>query len=251
MKLRKIILTLVFFATIYSCADYRANQEKQKPVKQYYSSSGFALVYDDKLFIERVVNKKIDNEDISVMHSSLKANTPVQIINPANSKIIKTKIFKKADYPKIFNVVISKKIALILELDLNNPYVEINEIKRNKIFVAKKSNTFDEEKNVATKVPVDEIKINDLTKTEPETEKKMSKITDFILVINDFYYIDTANNLKTELIKKTKMTNISVKKINDKKYRLFVGPFKNFNALKTTYISLNNLGFENLNIYKD
>ena len=29
------------------------------------------------------------------------------------------------------------------------------------------------------------------------------------------------------------------------------GPFKNFNALKTTYISLNKLGFENLNIYRE
>ena len=47
------------------------------------------------------------------------------------------------------------------------------------------------------------------------------------------------------------MNNISVKKINNKKYRLLVGPFKNFNALKTAYISLNNLGFDDLNIYKD
>jgi len=54
-----------------------------------------------------------------------------------------------------------------------------------------------------------------------------------------------------ELVKKTKINNISVKKINDKKYRLFAGPFKNFNALKTTYISLNKLGFENLNIYRE
>ena len=39
--------------------------------------------------------------------------------------------------------------------------------------------------------------------------------------------------------------------INDNKYRLAVGPFKNFNALKTIYISLNNLGFEELNIYRE
>ena len=54
-----------------------------------------------------------------------------------------------------------------------------------------------------------------------------------------------------DLIKKNKMNNISVKKINNKKYRLFAGPFKNFNALKTTYISLNKLGFEHLNVYKE
>ena len=71
------------------------------------------------------------------------------------------------------------------------------------------------------------------------------------MVISDFYFLDSANNLKKELLEKTKMSNMSVKKINNKKYRLLVGPFKNFNALKTTYISLNNLGFENLNIYTE
>ena len=39
--------------------------------------------------------------------------------------------------------------------------------------------------------------------------------------------------------------------ISNNKYRLLAGPFKNFNTLKTSYISLNNLGFENLNIYKN
>ena len=185
------------------------------------------------------------------MHSQLKTNTPLKIINPVNSKVIETKIYKKAKYPKIFNVVISKKIASILELDVNNPYVEIIEIKINKIFIAKKSNTFDEEKKVAEKVPVDKIKMDDLSKKEPEIEKEISEKSNFILVINDFYFEDSANNLKIELVKKTGMNNISVKKINNKKYRLLAGPFKNFNALKTTYISLNNLGFEILNIYKN
>jgi len=71
------------------------------------------------------------------------------------------------------------------------------------------------------------------------------------LIISDFYYYDSANELKNNLIKKININNISIKKINNKKYRLLVGPFKNFNALKTTYISLNNLGFENLNVYKE
>ena len=111
-----------------------------------------------------MINKKINNEDVRVMHSLLKVNTPIKLINPDNSKVIETKIYKKAHYPKIFNVVITKKIASILDLDINNPYVEIIEIKKNKIFVAKKTNTFDEEKKVAEKAPVDEIKMNALIK---------------------------------------------------------------------------------------
>ena len=54
-----------------------------------------------------------------------------------------------------------------------------------------------------------------------------------------------------ELIKKTNFENIYVKKINNNKYRLLIGPFENFKALKSSYISLNNLGFEDLNIYKN
>ena len=94
-------------------------------------------------------------------------------------------------------------------------------------------------------------KINDLTKDDTQTKKKLSKKSNFILVISDFYYEESAINLKKDLVKKTKMNNISVKKINNKKYRLLVGPFENFNALKTTYISLNNLGFEDLKIYNE
>ena len=184
------------------------------------------------------------------MHSILKRNTPVKIINPENSKIIDTKIFRKANYPNIFNAVVSKKLASILELDVNNPYIEIIETKKNKTFIAKESNTFEEEKNVAGKAPVNEIKMDDLAKKDSKVEKSGEK-KNFILVISDFYYIDSANNLKEDLLKKININNISVKKINNNKYRLLVGPFENFNALKTTYISLNKLGFEGLNIYKE
>ena len=241
----------ICFIALYSCADYKTTKGSQKEEKQYYSSSGFALIYDDELFLQKIINKKINNEDRRVMHSQLKTNTPLKIINPVNSKVIRTKIYKMAKYPKIFNIVISKKIASILELDVNNPYVEVIEVKKNKIFIAKKTNTFDEEKKVAENAPVDEITMDDLSKEELDIKKEISKEINFILVINDFYFEDSANNLKTELVEKTKMNNISIEKINNKKYRLFVGPFKNFNALKTTYISLNNLGFEIPNIYRD
>ena len=250
MNLKKIILAFVYINLLYSCADYSVNKSVQKKVRQYYSSSGFALIYEDNLYIQKVVNKKINNDDIKVMHSLLKTNTPIKIINPANSKVIETKIYKKANYPNIFNAVVSKKIASILELDVDNPYIEIIETKKNKTFIAKEGNIFDEEKNVAEKVPVNEIKMDDLTKKAPKVEKVEVK-KNFILIISDFYYIDSANNLKEDLLKKININNISVKKINNNKYRLLVGPFENFNALKTTYISLNKLGFESLNIYKE
>ena len=251
MNLNTIVLLLISTIFLNSCADYKTDRTTKKKKKQYYSSMGFALIYSDHHYLNKVINKKIKNDDSVAMHNLLKINTPIKIINPDNSKFIETKIYKKADYPKIFNVVISRKIASFLELDFNNPYVEIIETKKNKTFIAKKSEIHEEEINVSEKVPVDAIKMNDLTKDDTETKKKSDKKSNFILVISDFYYEESAISLKKDLVKKTKMNNISVKKINDKKYRLLVGPFKNFNALKTTYISLNNLGFENLNIYRE
>ena len=63
------------------------------------------------------------------MHSILRRNTQVKIINPDNLKFIETKITGIAIYSSIFNVAISKKISDILELDIDNPYVEVLEIK--------------------------------------------------------------------------------------------------------------------------
>ena len=65
------------------------------------------------------------------------------------------------------------------------------------------------------------------------------------------YIFEQQATWKKELIIKTKINKFSVKEINANTYRLSVGPFKNFSALKSIYISLSNLGFEDLNVYKE
>ncbi len=250
MNIIKKFVILVLFITLYSCAvtiEKKSDQEE----KLYFTSKGFALIYDKKLFEEGLVNKKINNEKISSIHSFLKPGTPIQIINLSNSKSVNLNVSKKANYPAIFNIVISKKIAKLLELDSNNPYVEIIEVKKNKTFVSKKTTTFDEEKNVAEKAPVEEIVMDDLSKQATTSTKNNDIQKNYIIVISDFFYLTSAENLKNNLISKTKYSNFKVKKIAANKYRLSVGPFKDFSSLKSTYISLNNLGFEDLNIYTD
>ena len=250
MKINKIIIILILLPLI-NCAGYVNKKTSSIDEKVYYSSSGFALIYKDYLYQNKTINKKINNEKILLLHRSLKTNSAVRITNLKNSKSLDTKIHRKAIYPKIFNVLISEKIASILDLDPENPYVEIIELKKNKTFVAKEGNTFEEERNVAEKAPVDEIEMNNIADTQNKTDEIKIKNEKFIILISDFYYKDSALSLKKELSKKIPINNISIKKINDTKYRLLAGPFKNFNALKTTYISLNNLGFEDLNIYNE
>ena len=71
------------------------------------------------------------------------------------------------------------------------------------------------------------------------------------MVLGDFYYEESALNLKNELISKIELKDISIKKVKQNQYRLFVGPFKNFNTLKVAYISLNKIGFDDLNIIRE
>ena len=175
MNINKKILASMFICLLYSCADYNTGKSIKEKNKLYYSSSGFALIYDENLYVDKITNRKIDNEEIIVMHNILKKNTPIKIINPENFKVIETKIYRSANYPNIFNAIISEKIASILELDTNNPFIEIIELKKNKTFIAKEGNTFEEEKNVAEKAPVNEVEMDDLTRSEFKTKKKKYK----------------------------------------------------------------------------
>ena len=58
-----------------------------------------------------------------------------------------------------------------LEIDELEPYVEIKELLEGSSFIAKKAKTFDEEKNVASKVPIDDIQITDLSNNEKKKIK--------------------------------------------------------------------------------
>jgi len=261
MNVIKKIILLSVIIILGACANYKTDRPKQIKERKFYSSNGFALIYnvglfeqggiDKKLNNNEVVDNKLNNEQIIAIHSSLKKNTLIKIINPEPSKVVETKIFRRSNYPKIFNIVLSKKIATILELNLDNPYVEVFEVKKNKTFIAKEGNIYEEEKQVVESAPIDEVKMDNLSAEQTDIKKELDKNNNFVLVISDFYYYDSAQNLREELVKKTQINNFSVKKINDSKYRLSVGPFKNFNALKSIYISLNNLGFEGINIYKE
>ena len=56
-------------------------------------------------------------------------------------------------------------------LDPKEPYVDLVLISQNSTFIAKKAKTFNEEKNVAEKAPVDDIKIDNLG--SDDIEKKI------------------------------------------------------------------------------
>ena len=125
----KVLFIFVFFF-ITSCVSNVQNNKSNIYKKELYSSLGFALIYSDESFANKIINRKMKSSDFGIMHSSLKKNTLVRIINPINEKFVIGKVLHTATFPKIFNIVITKRISKTLELDFENPYVEVIELKK-------------------------------------------------------------------------------------------------------------------------
>ena len=218
-----------------------------------YKNSGFALVYNNTLKDEKKITKKIDNRSLLIFHKSLKKNSFVKITNPINQKtIIAEVISNKVQFSDFYNCVITARIAEELYLDLNEPYIDLVLISQNSTFVAKKAKTFNEEKKVAEKAPVDGIKIDNLGKTNDQ-KKEITKVNYFkySIKIADFYYEDSAKNMVNRILEETNIKHPKIKKISKTKYRVLLGPFSDIKKLEESFNKINLLNFESLEILKD
>ena len=127
MRYKIIILFVLLFLT--SCVNQPIIDESSSIKKtSFFSNKGFALVYKDELFKEKIIKGKIQERSLFIFQKNLKKDTPVKITNLHNSKYILAKVGKKTKYPNFYNSVISKRISDELELDELDPYIEIKEI---------------------------------------------------------------------------------------------------------------------------
>ena len=248
----KNTLFAIFFLLITNCTT--GSLVKNKKIVSFdstFSNKGFALIYNEDLYDDGIISKKIDNHSLIIFQKNLKKNTPVKITNMLNNKSLIAKIGMDSDYPAFNNSVLSLRIANELELNFNEPYVEIVEIPKNSIFVAKKAKTYDEEKKVASKAPVKNISINDLNKVENNSKKIFDRKFSYEIKIADFFFHDTAKIMVYRIINETSIRNPKIKKITDEKYRVFLGSFDNINSLQKSYNDINILEFENIEIIRN
>ena len=239
---------LIFF--LFSCIeDVKLINRNNIQVKKTFISKGFTLIYNDNLINNKTIKKRIDDREYVILHSFLKRNTYVKIFNPINSKTVIAKVKYKTNYPIIYNSVITNRIAEELELNYEDPYVEIIEIRKNDTFISKKAKTFEEEKNVANKAPVTDININVIS-IDPENTDIRPKKNEYIINIGEYYYLDSAKIVKNRLINEANLTNVKIKKISKNKFRVYVGSYFLFNAMKDPYFAISKLGFEHLDVIK-
>jgi hypothetical protein len=216
-----------------------------------FLNKGFSLIYSDKFYDNKIISKKIDERSLVIFQKNLKKNTIVKITNILNNKSIIGSVGSNADYPLFNNAVLSLRIADEIGLNENEPYVEILEVLEDAIFVAKRAKTFKEEKKVADKAPVNNINISDLNTKQTNTKNELSKKFSYEIKIADFYFNETALLLVDRIIKETKIRDVKIKKINEKKYRVYAGPFNNINSLQKSFNDISILEFENIEIIKN
>ena len=251
MNFKNFLLIISFFF-IVNCADSNISTNNKNIVfKNVFSNKGFALIYNSKHYNNGLVSKKIDERSLTIFQRNLKTNTLVKITNILNNKSLVANVVGDSTYPLFNNSVISKRIAEELNLNMDEPYIEILEISKNSMFIAKKAKTFDEEKNVAKKAPVKNISINDLNEINVSKSISIKKKFSYKIKIADFYFKDTANILINRIINETKIINPKIKKINKEKYRVYLGPFKDINSLQKSYNDISILEFENIEIIKN
>ena len=245
---------LLFLSIILSnCTTETLIKKKSLPetVNNIFLNKGFTLVYNENLYEKKIVSKKINDRTMIMFQKNLEINTKVKITNLLNNKSILATVGKKSIYPIFNNSVVSRRIADELDLDFNEPYVELLEIHENTMFMAKKAKTYDEEKQVALTAPVNNISINVLNAVEKKKEKPKNINFSYLIKVADFYFNDTALLMINRIGKNNKDSKPKIKKISNTKYRVYLGPFNNINSLQKSFNDISIIEFENIEIIKN
>ena len=240
------ILLLLFSFFLIGCVQVPKQLDKTEiKLEKKYTNSGFALIFDESL--DKI--KKLDDRSLMIYHKSLKRKSTVKITNPKNGKSLIAEVkSNNQKFSDFYNSVISKRIAEDLDLDFNEPLLEITLVSRNSAFIAKKSKTFEEEKKVAEKAPVDGIQIKDLNST-PKKKKKNKKLKfSYSIKLADFYYKNSAKTMILRIKNETNIKNSRIQQLSKTKFRVLIGPFNDIKSLKETYEKLKPMNFENLEI---
>jgi len=248
MKFRYIFF-LFILVFISGCEQYGGKLKKVnfKPEIKY-RNTGFALIYNENLDL-----KKLDQRSLEIFHKSLKKKSQVKITNPLNGKSLIAKIkSNNVKFSNFYNSVISERIAEDLEINPLEPYIEIVLISKDSTFIANKAKTFDEEKKVAEKAPIDGIKISSLNESKENIKiKKSDQKISYSIKVADFYYKKSAFLMIDRIKSETTIKTIKLVELSKNNFRVLLGPFNDIKSLQESFEQMNSLNFENLEILKN
>ncbi len=240
----RLIIIFSFILFLYSCENKNISKVNFE-IERKYKNIGFTLIDNENL--ENI--KNLDERSLDIYHKKLKRKSVVKITNPKNGKYLIANVkSNKIKFSEFYNSIISRRIAETLELNPDEPYIEITLISKTSTFVARKAKTFEEEKKVANKAPIDGIQINDLnTKIVKKKYTNIDKFS-YSIKIADFYYKNTAQMMIDRIKLETSLSNCKILKLSKNKYRVLIGPFNDINSIKESFEKIKSLNFENIEI---
>ncbi len=241
------IITIFFIFFFISSCDRSIDTTKKINIsaENKFSNSGFALIFNQDL--DKI--RKIEPRSYDIYHKLLKRKSIVKITNPKNGKYLIANVkSNKIKFSNFYNSVLSRRIAEELELDKDEPFVEILLLSKNSTYVAKKAKMFEAEKSVAEKAPVDGIKINDLNKKKTEKKKVKKKSFSYSLKVADFYHKKSAKLMINRIKNESSIKNLNIIKLSETKYRVLIGPFNDIKSLKNSFEKMSVFEFENLEV---
>ena len=247
----KFNIFIISFFFIFSCTTYQADKKEELIIQDTYSNKGFTLLFEPSLKKNKKISKNIDNRSLIIFQRYLKKDTMVKITNLLNNKSIIAKVGSKANYPEFYNSVISERIYNELEIDLVEPYVEIIALNNDSVFLSNKAITFEEEKKVADKAPVEGISIKNLNEnSNDKVIKKKQNNFSYIIKIADFYFKDSAKSMVKKIKEETKLNKVKIMNISNTAFRVYIGPYKDLNSLQKAFNDISIINFENLELIK-
>ena len=238
------ILILFFF--LFSCSPHYTKSDNRTP----YNSTGLAFIYNDDVFHNKTIKKKLNNELLQISQNELKVGALIKLINPITKETLILKNVKKIQYPDYYKILITEPVAIKLNIDYALPLIEVLEIKKNKSFIAKKAKIYQEEKKISSKAPVTSVKIANISKRKNLIKNNNKK--NIYIFVASFYTNEAANLLKKRITLETSNYDIKkliIRKKTFKEFEVLSGPYTSVNLLKNDYIDLKIFGFEELDIF--
>ena len=144
---------IILFFLLFSCSAHYTKLENKKP----FNSKGFAYIYNENDFKNKIIKTKLNNEIYQIAQKNLPIGTLIKVINPKTNQSITLKNQKKGRYPEFYKILISEAVAKKLNISNDLPIIEIIEEKKNKSFIAKKAKIFNEEK-ISSNAPVTSVR---------------------------------------------------------------------------------------------
>ena len=192
----------------------------------FFSCTSNYTVYEKKGFAKVSNNNKII--------STFAKGTLLRITNvkTKNSTVLAT----NGKLKKSGSRIITLPIAVFEELNLkkNLPLIHLQTLRKNKIFIAKKAKTFDEEKKVSKKVALETIGVLSLKEKKIMNDK-------IYLIFGPFYYESFAKQIYKVLNKKIDKSLI-FKDYKVKNYTISIGPLNNLKEYDKIYLKLGKIG---------